>query len=431
MLQRTNHRLSFRKLSILVTGLAAIIPAAAQQRGGEAQRAFTAADYARAERFMGYNTTPLVFHAGMRPTWLPDERFWYRTTTENGSEFVLIDPARGTRAPAFDHAKVAAALSTASGTTYHASSLPFTEFQFSADGRTISFSAGGRSWTCGVEGDKCTGTDRAGATPGGRGAGGGRGGPGAPRNDNVSPDGKSAVFIRDWNLWVRDVATGKEKQLTTDGVKDFGYATDNAGWSNSDRPIVLWSPDSKKVATFQQDQRGVGEMYLVDTTRRPSAAAGLEVPASGRPGGHHDPAGRHRAGRPAGDPAEDASRPAPVHALRQRRVPRRRVGRRPVGSRRHEARVRVHLPRPQARAAPHRGCRYRRGSRCARRDDCNLLRVGQRPHQLARSLRVERADLVLRARQLGAALSLRFADGETEEPDHDRRRERHTAAENR
>jgi len=48
-------------------------------------------------------------------------------------------------------------------------------------------------------------------------------------------------------------------------VKDFGYATDNAGWTKSNRPIVLWSPDSKKIATFQQDQRDVGEMYLVNT----------------------------------------------------------------------------------------------------------------------------------------------------------------------
>jgi len=58
-------------------------------------------------------------------------------------------------------------------------------------------------------------------------------------------------MIRDNNLWVRD-AGGKETQLTTDGIKDFGYATDNAGWTSSERPIVLWSPDSKKIATFQQ-----------------------------------------------------------------------------------------------------------------------------------------------------------------------------------
>src|ERR1041385_974264 len=48
-------------------------------------------------------------------------------------------------------------------------------------------------------------------------------------------------------------------------MKDFGYATDNAGWASSDRPILLWSPDSKKIATQQQDERRVGEMYLVQT----------------------------------------------------------------------------------------------------------------------------------------------------------------------
>ena len=82
----------------------------------------------------------------------------------------------------------------------------------------------------------------------------------------LSPDKKLGAFIRDWNLWVRDLATGAETQLTTDGVKDFGYATDNAGWKHSDSAILLWSPDSKKIATFQQDQRKTGEMYLVPVT---------------------------------------------------------------------------------------------------------------------------------------------------------------------
>jgi dipeptidyl-peptidase 4 len=89
--------------------------------------------------------------------------------------------------------------------------------------------------------------------------------PNVPGNATPSPDGKRAAFIRDWNLWVRDLATGEEKQLTTDGVKDFGYATDNAGWIRSDRAILLWSLDSKRIATFQQDDRPVGEMYLVTT----------------------------------------------------------------------------------------------------------------------------------------------------------------------
>jgi dipeptidyl aminopeptidase/acylaminoacyl peptidase len=73
------------------------------------------------------------------------------------------------------------------------------------------------------------------------------------------------VFIRDWNLWVRDMASGAERQLTKDGVEYFGYATDNAGWTKSANAMVLWSPDSKKVATQQQDERNVGMHYMVST----------------------------------------------------------------------------------------------------------------------------------------------------------------------
>jgi dipeptidyl aminopeptidase/acylaminoacyl peptidase len=193
------------------TLLAGVLPltAAAQQpsapRGGVP--ALTAAEYANAEKFMTYNATPLVLHGGVRPTWLPDDRFWYRTTTERGDEAVLVDPVRAIRAPC---------------------DLP-----------------------------ACRDRAAAGRRDGSR---------DAPLPKDVrSPDGKRTVFVRDCNLWVRDVATGAETPLTTDGVKDFGYATDNAGWSKSDRPIVRWSPDSRKIATFQQDQRGVGEMYLIDT----------------------------------------------------------------------------------------------------------------------------------------------------------------------
>ena len=198
-------------LCVLALTVLTSLPIVAQQ-GTFAPRSLTAADYARAERFMAYNTSSLVFRSGVRPVWLPvaagdrSERFWYRVTTEGGSGTVLVDAATGTRSVC---------------------DLP-----------TCREAAGGS---------------------------GGRGGAPPLGADVKSPDGKRVAFIRNWNLWVRDVATGREVALTRDGVKDFGYATDNAGWTQSDRPILLWSPDSKKIATFQQDQRGVGEMYLVDT----------------------------------------------------------------------------------------------------------------------------------------------------------------------
>ncbi|PYO68396.1 MAG: S9 family peptidase, partial [Gemmatimonadetes bacterium] len=81
-------------------------------------RVLTADDYARAERFLGYNTTPLVFGVGVRPTWLADGRFWYRIAIPQGFEYVLVDPAKRTRGRLFDHAALAAALSRAADTTF-------------------------------------------------------------------------------------------------------------------------------------------------------------------------------------------------------------------------------------------------------------------------------------------------------------------------
>jgi dipeptidyl-peptidase-4 len=204
----------------LGTLVALAAPIAARQSSGPTARVVTAAVYARAEKFLAAATTPLVSRLTVQPTWLPDGKFWYRNTTPTGTETVLVDPIARRRIVCIPE---------------------------QADCRAANIPAA-----------------PAAAEPAGRGraGGGGRGGGG---NQALSPDGKRAAFIRDFNLWVRDVATGQETALTTDGVKDFGYATNNAGWTKSDAPVVVWSPDSKRIATFQHDGRGVGEMYLVST----------------------------------------------------------------------------------------------------------------------------------------------------------------------
>lgn len=237
-------------------------------------RQLTPEDYARAESFMNYNVNPVVYHSVEHPVWLADGRVWYRDRGPEGTTYTLVDPAKATKVPAFDHAKLANALnavmesertSKASGAGFaHADphNLAISEFSLADNDQTIVLTTGMRHWRCDLRGEgKCESTDpktRSGSRPDG----------GARRRApfELSPDGTKAAFIRDWNLWVRDTATGKETQLTTDGVKDYGYATDNAGWQSSDAPVVLWSPDSKKIATFQQDQRKVGDMYLVPVT---------------------------------------------------------------------------------------------------------------------------------------------------------------------
>ena len=214
-------------------------------------RQYTKEDYARAEKFMPYNVQPLASSGVVRAKWLDDGRFWYRDIGVDGWDFVLVDPGTKAKSSAFDQAKVAAGLKAASdgqikGDARH---LAITDIVLSKKDTEVLVTSGARQFRCDLSGaGACVAVKSAGA------------------DSSLSPDKKKAAFIKDWNLWVRDMATGAEKPLTTDGVKDYGYATDNAGWKQSDAPILVWSPDSKKIATFQQDQRKVGEMYLVPTT---------------------------------------------------------------------------------------------------------------------------------------------------------------------
>jgi dipeptidyl-peptidase-4 len=233
--------------SVSLLALALAAPIAAQQ-----PRQVTSNDYARAERSLNAGVMPLLSGIAGRPTWLPDGRFWYRTSVPNGNTFIIVDPASATRTPAFDQSRLAAGLAAASGGRFDGNRLPFQTFQLSPNNRAVTVAVQGRRWTCDLERYTCGAAD---STPASR----------APDNSRVSPDGRWAVFIHDYNLWSKDLTSGQETQLTTDGVKDFGYATDNAGWIHSDSPVVTWSPDSRQIATFQHDGRGVGEMYLVST----------------------------------------------------------------------------------------------------------------------------------------------------------------------
>ncbi len=266
---------TFRPLTLLLGGAVLAVPLAAQQ-----QPALTSADYARGEGFLAQNLTGLVVGGTVAANWLPDERFWYRNALADGAEFILVDPVKKTRARAFDHAKIAVALSTAAGASFDALHLPFESIQLSPDAGSVTFNVGPKRWACDVQAAGCAEDSRpqqpdpalaAGRGAGGRGRGGGRGGAGGPTSSDgkpltISPDGKRGVFIRDWNLWVRDVATRQERQLTTDGVKYFGYATDNAGWSSErSRDRARGRPTRRRSRRSSRTSAKVGEMYLVNT----------------------------------------------------------------------------------------------------------------------------------------------------------------------
>ncbi len=259
--------------------LACILPLAAQtpaQIPAHTPRIYTKADYAQAEKFMPYNVNSLVLHSVDAPTWLPDGRMVYRDTGAQGNTFYLVDPAKALKQKAFDQQKLATALQpfTKSKTAIDPYHLPIYNFTLSNNDQTVTLSAFGQRLACDLSAvGVCKSLEKAPARTPGRGH--------AIGGEELSPDGKKAAFIRDWNLWMRDTATNREVQLTTDGIPNFGYATDNAGWTHSDNPILVWSPDSRRIATFQQDQRKTGELYLTDVTYGHPTLTVLKYPLVG------------------------------------------------------------------------------------------------------------------------------------------------------
>lgn len=209
-----------------------------------------ASDYARAEKFLQSNTAPLVFNDRFSPEWIDDHTFWYYTNSRDGGHYKITDAATGRAEPLFDSKALAGALSDFTGKQVDPANISLSSVEVSAGGDRMVFLFSGELYEWSRTGNSLI---KAGVKP-------------VYTGDlMLSPDGAAGVFIRDFNLWLRDISTGEEKQLTQGGTEDYGYATNNAGWTRSSRPVVRWSPDSKKIATFRHDGRGVGEMYLTTT----------------------------------------------------------------------------------------------------------------------------------------------------------------------
>jgi dipeptidyl-peptidase-4 len=221
--------------------------------------------YTRAERFLGWNSSPLVSGDSVRAQWLLDgNRFWYRNKTASGAEFVLVDPTRNTRTLLFDNTRLAAAMSVANDTSYDPTRLPFRSFRFTDDGkneREIEFTTGRRRFVCDIGAYRCAVRD-------------------TTRSEvpfMLSPDKKSEAFVHKYNLYVRPRGGGDSTQLTTDGVQYWAYGLNEARPSEIQRPQprrpnIRWSPDSRKLLVSRADERNVAHMpYISYTPQRPKA----------------------------------------------------------------------------------------------------------------------------------------------------------------
>ncbi len=211
----------------------------------DSQPLVTVADYRRAESFLPQNSNNLISGRIEAQYWQADDSLVYRRSNLGVKEYVHAIPATGETGLLFNSVRLRQLLEEAGEDELAADDLNLQDLVL--DDRSLSFAYEDNNYQLDLD---SYALDQLASDP---------------EDEYVSPDGSRAVFIQDYNLWLRDTATNELTQLTFDGIEDYGYGTNNSGWLRRDGPVLKWSPDSSMIATFRHDGRNVGEMYLWNT----------------------------------------------------------------------------------------------------------------------------------------------------------------------
>lgn len=208
----------------------------------------TPGDYARAESFLRPNTDKLLPGRVIAQYWQEDDTLVYRRSTLEGSEYLLADPRSGSKTLLLDNSRLAPLLEEYSDDEdWSADNVTLSAIEIDSAEQVVSFRFEGKGFILALGTYELTELAK------------------APANEYLSPDGSKAAFIDSHNLWVRDTGSNELTQVTFDGEPDYGYATNNAGWLRDEGPVLKWSPDSSKIATFRHDARNVREMAVYNT----------------------------------------------------------------------------------------------------------------------------------------------------------------------
>ncbi len=201
-------------------------------------------------------------NTAIQPIWIEGTAsFYYKETTSSGYRFRLVDATKRTNSDLFDHRRLADRLAKATGKEVSADELPV--FRLLVEDGAATFEGLGKRWRYEIGRNRLSEEGTLGP-------------PGSPP-EVVSPDGRKAVFRRDTNIWVRDIESGEETQLTTDGEPYYEYGIDPDATGRAAASFhAIWSPDSTKILTHQTDDRQIEALPMVefapkDGTLRPRA----------------------------------------------------------------------------------------------------------------------------------------------------------------
>ena len=350
--QTNSRRRGWARIAIISSGFAILLAASFPGAGSDEPASNlpsrpAKANYELAARWTSSKVAKLVFDMSVTPHWLSDgNRFWYTFENSSGRKFYVVDPAKKTKTFVFDAVKLAASLTTATGLPYDSQHLPITTIRYVKNDSSIQFEInvpkdavipGEKKTTAVTSTNEANQNDpEAGEDNDEPQQQGGRGGvaeaPAPGRNQkqlafeyelttgkltllderpprkpawaSISPDGKTVVFARNYNLYMMDDANYAkalkdandksivEAEITKDGEEYFGYGGRGMGAGQQDQQQqqqenngdqqneeqarrqrsaanVSWSKDSKKFAVVRNDQRKVKPLWVINSLANP------------------------------------------------------------------------------------------------------------------------------------------------------------------
>jgi len=124
----------------LLIGVCAFALTSALSGPLQAQKVERAPNYDLAAQWTPDKVRKMVFDTAVTPRWLErSDRFWYVYQTRDGRRFYFVDPVKKTKAPLFDHAKMASALTSITRLPYDAHHLPFSTVRFAKSESSFEF----------------------------------------------------------------------------------------------------------------------------------------------------------------------------------------------------------------------------------------------------------------------------------------------------
>lgn len=250
-------------------------------------------EYLQAEKFTQEKLNNMLFSTRVTPNWMQKgSKFWYEYKTTQGTNWYIVDASTRSQRQLFDLDELAAQLTEIVKDPFDAQHLSIRNLKAKEDARTFTFevqSSKDKEKSANNTGKKkevfyfsydsqtrkLTQIEEDESK--------------TLRWGSVSPDKKVVVYAKNLNLYrmsYEDYLKAKknekdstivETQITTDGVKDFGYGQQR-NTLNTDTLMdgkrkgvygIQWSPDSRHFAVIVTDNRAVKELWVINSSANP------------------------------------------------------------------------------------------------------------------------------------------------------------------